>query len=74
MNPKVEEALKEADHTARLLGDMKHGIAELKAHGGISEADKMEALWGFCDQADDILKNLRRAIHAGQQSLDKDSK
>ena len=60
MKTLTEEAFKEANLAARLLGDMKHGIYELKTHGGISETERVEALLGFCNQAEDIINNMRR--------------
>ena len=78
MTAHTERAFREADSAARLLGDMKHGVYELKSAGGIGERESMEALWGFTDQATDIIENLREtrkeAIHEIERRVDSENR
>ena len=46
-----EQAFREADKVARQLGDMKHGLYEVKSHGGISEENRLEAIRGHMAEA-----------------------
>lgn len=74
MRQKTEEAFKEADHVARLLGDMKHGIYEVRSHGGLDEKIKLETLMGFRTKAEDLLKILGDKIAIALDAIDKETK
>lgn len=69
MKPCVEKTFKKADEVARLLGDLKYGIYELKIHGGISEADRLDILDGFVTQAYEMLAGLREVIEQARKEV-----
>lgn len=62
MRVKSEDAFREADRASRLLGDMKHGVYEVKVHGGIGEEEKLIALLKFVEAVFQIAEKLRGKI------------
>jgi len=71
MRWETEKAFRDADLSARFLGDMKHGINDVKIAGGIDEKSKLEALMGFRTQAEEILKKMGDSISVALCEIDK---
>ncbi len=57
-----EQAFRAADKAARLLGDMKHGLYEVKSHGGISEEQRLNAIKGFMVNARGLVDNVDNLV------------
>lgn len=71
MRRETIEAFQVSDQTARLLGDMKHGVAEVR-YAEADEREKLAALKRFQLEARKILENMGGSIDRAFGILDEE--
>lgn len=64
-----EQAFREADKAARLLGDMKHGLHEVKTWGGVSEMARLKTIKKFMSTARELVDGVDKAVDKALEAI-----